>query len=169
MKSIRIDDVVFAYLQSKAKPFEDSPNDVLRRELKLDINHRNNGNTEVLGQGKSPVNNSFGTNKDYTFRSVSGFTLKGHSFPARSFKDVIVNLSNYLRGLHRADFDQVALKLHGKKRSYFSKSSDGLKFPVQLSGKDLFVETNLSANGVVKISGRLLSDLGYDAREFQIN
>jgi hypothetical protein len=122
----------------------------------------------VSGQIKGVANKSFLPNKDYTFRSVSGFTLKGRNFLARSFKDVIVNLSNYLRGIHGADFDAVALRLHGKKRSYFSKSSDGLKFLVQLSGKNFFVETNLSANGVVKISGRLLSELGYNEREFEI-
>ena len=99
---------------------------------------------------------------------MSGFTLKGRNFLAPSFKDVIVNLSNYLRGIHGADLDAVALRLHGKKRSYFSKSSDGLTFLVQLSGKNFFVETNLSANGVVKISGRLLSELGYNEREFEI-
>ena len=115
----------------------------------------------VSGQIKAVANKSFLPNKDYTFRSVSGFTLKGRNFLARSFKDVI-------RGIHGADFDAVALRLHGKKRSYFSKSSDGLKFPVQLSGKNFFVETNLSANGVVKISGRLLSELGYNEREFEI-
>jgi len=37
MPTIRIDQDVWTFLQSKAKPFEDSPNDVLRRELGLDI------------------------------------------------------------------------------------------------------------------------------------
>lgn len=33
MRTIKVDDEVFAYLQSKARPFVDEPNDVLRREL----------------------------------------------------------------------------------------------------------------------------------------
>lgn len=33
MHSIKIDDEVMAYLQARAKPFVDNPNDVLRREL----------------------------------------------------------------------------------------------------------------------------------------
>src|SRR5438045_3693354 len=35
MHQIEVDDVVFTYLQYKAKAFVDSPNDVLRRELPL--------------------------------------------------------------------------------------------------------------------------------------
>lgn len=36
MPTIRIDDDVWKFLQSKAIPLQDSPNDVLRRELKID-------------------------------------------------------------------------------------------------------------------------------------
>jgi hypothetical protein len=36
MPTIRIDNDVWRYLQSKGRPFEDSPNDVLRRELGID-------------------------------------------------------------------------------------------------------------------------------------
>jgi hypothetical protein len=35
MPTIRIDDEVWSFLQSKAVPLEDTPNDVLRRELKI--------------------------------------------------------------------------------------------------------------------------------------
>lgn len=34
-KVIRVDDEVYAALQARAKPFEDSPNIILRRLLKL--------------------------------------------------------------------------------------------------------------------------------------
>ena len=35
MPTIRIDDEVWSFLQSKAIPLQDTPNDVLRRELKI--------------------------------------------------------------------------------------------------------------------------------------
>lgn len=38
MPTIRVDEEVFAWLQSKARPFEDTPNSVLRREAALDGN-----------------------------------------------------------------------------------------------------------------------------------
>lgn len=37
LPSIRVDDDVYRYLKSKAEPFVDTPNTVLRRELKLDV------------------------------------------------------------------------------------------------------------------------------------
>lgn len=41
MPTIRIDDDVWTYLKSKARPFEDTPNDVLRRELPVrDVGQR---------------------------------------------------------------------------------------------------------------------------------
>jgi negative regulator of replication initiation len=36
MPTIRIDDEVYAWLQSQARPFEDTPNSVLRRIAGLD-------------------------------------------------------------------------------------------------------------------------------------
>ena len=36
MPVIRIDDEVYRYLQTRARAFEDTPNDVLRREFELD-------------------------------------------------------------------------------------------------------------------------------------
>jgi negative regulator of replication initiation len=170
MKSIRIDEDVFTFLQNRARPFEDSPNDVLRRVLKLDIPENGHGaGTGSLEASKSNGFSSSDQSRDYTYRSVSGFKLRGRSFPARFWKDVIVNLSNHLRGEHGVDFDKAALKLRGKKRSYFSQGPQSLKFPVPLSGKGLFVETNLSANGIVKISRRLLAELGYGTHEFELN
>ena len=43
MPTIRVDEEVFAWLQSRARPFEDTPNSVLRREAGLDSHSRDNG------------------------------------------------------------------------------------------------------------------------------
>ncbi|MEX2478667.1 MAG: hypothetical protein WD357_09540 [Gracilimonas sp.] len=39
-KTIRVDEEVYNWLQSKAKPFEDTPNDVLRKIAKLKTKNR---------------------------------------------------------------------------------------------------------------------------------
>jgi negative regulator of replication initiation len=43
MPTIRIDEEVWSFLQSKAIPLQDSPNDVLRRELKIGGNSAQDG------------------------------------------------------------------------------------------------------------------------------
>ena len=48
MPTIRVDDEVFAWLQAKARPFEDTPNSVLRREAGLDRSRVDQG--EPSGQ-----------------------------------------------------------------------------------------------------------------------
>jgi negative regulator of replication initiation len=158
MPTIRIDDEVWRYLQEKATPFEDSPNDVLRRELGLE---------KAIG---SPETNPEPDNserqrvrppdRDYSHQSVRGYRLEGGYVPCRSFKEVLVGLSNQLRARDQASFDRVALGLHGTKRVYFSQDPAKLKFPQPLTGHGLFVETNLNANLIVGICFALLRELG---------
>lgn len=56
MKSIRIDEEVWAAIQKKAKPFEDTPNSVLRRILHLDKREgkRNRSNRTPKGVKTPP-------------------------------------------------------------------------------------------------------------------
>ncbi|MFZ3343413.1 MAG: hypothetical protein WA609_11160 [Terriglobales bacterium] len=52
MPTIRIDDDVWSYLKSKARPFEDAPNDVLRRELRIMSDGQQSTLAGVLGRGR---------------------------------------------------------------------------------------------------------------------
>ena len=178
MPTIRIDEDVWRYLQSKAKPFEDSPNDVLRREVGLMGGvARNRGFDAPEGTKSDPDRglngqrhaDSLKPDKDYTHHRVRGFRVDGRYFPSHSFKEVLVNMSNHLRGSHRSHFDKAALGLRGKKRVYFSQSPQDLKSPEQLSGNGLFVETNLNANLIVGICRKLLEKLGHDLGKFDID
>jgi negative regulator of replication initiation len=191
MPTIRIDEDVWRFLQSKAKPFEDSPNDVLRRELGIgrgetpnDVLRRhlglpkNESVDEVQGtvapnSGKS--SNATGDflvltpDKDYSHQIVRGYQLKGRHYPARSFKDVLVGVCNQLISNHKSGFANIALRLHGRKRVYFSRNPEDLKFPQQLANSDVFVETNLNANLIVGICQTLLValDLEFDSLKIE--
>jgi negative regulator of replication initiation len=166
MPTIRIDDDVWQYLQSKAKPFEDSPNDVLRRELGL---NKPNHDNQARSREASHENDSLRPDKDYTHHRVAGYRFEGRNFPARSFKDVLLGLSDHLRKADRANFDKVALALRGRKRVYFSLDPAELKSPEQLSGTGLFIETNLNANIIIGVCRVLLSKLGRDPGQLEIN
>lgn len=45
--TVRVDEEVYAYLQGKAVPFVDTPNDVLRRELLGEVEHAKDGSFRV--------------------------------------------------------------------------------------------------------------------------
>lgn len=51
-RTIRIDDEVYTWLQSRAKPFEDTPNDVLRRIAELDSNETDQKEEEEMKSGR---------------------------------------------------------------------------------------------------------------------
>jgi negative regulator of replication initiation len=164
MPTIRIDDDVWRYLQSKARPFEDTPNDVLRRELRII-----EANSELVGGPPAKVHaDNFTPDKDYTNLRVRGYRLGANYVPCHSFKEILVGLSNGLRSIHQGNFDKLALTLRGKKRAYFSREARDLRSAEQLSGGGLFVETNLNANLIVGICLKLLEKLGLSVETFQI-
>jgi negative regulator of replication initiation len=163
MPTIRIDDEVWNYLKSKATPFEDTPNDVLRRELKISVVQKATA-TDFASRSNSL---HLAPDKDYSYHPIRGFRLEGFhgdgkSASCRSFSEMMKLLSSYLRLQHMDSFTEVALGLRGKRRPYFSKNPAELRKPHRLAASDIFVETNLSANNVVAVSRALLERLGHD-------
>jgi negative regulator of replication initiation len=185
MPNIEVDNEVWAYLQSKSIPFQDrAPNDVLRREFGLagrDENGRDPSQTHSGADSRATVHSrsahastrqslfeALKPDRDYTYHPVTGYTLEGRHFAARSFKDVLLSVMNGLRGKHGHEFDRIATTLRGRKRVYFSHNERELKYPHPLAGDGLFVETNLNANLIVGICRTLLEKLGHDTSTLQI-
>jgi len=164
MPTIRVDDDVWRHLQSKAKPFEDTPNDVLRRELGL-------GQRGALPAQKKEIgrHETFKPDRDYARLRVRSYRLGSKKVDCRSFKEVLMTLCNELRLANASKFDSVALALQGKKRPYFSRTESQLRMPEQLVGTGLFVETNLNANLIVGICRVLLEKLGHHADELTLD
>jgi len=52
--------------------------------------------------------------------------------------------------------------------TYFTKNSNKLRIPEKIKGTDIFVEINLSANGIVKMCSDVLSLFGYSKEDFTI-
>ncbi len=169
MPTIRIDQDVWTYLQSKGKAFEDTPNDVLRRELGLGpgVITRQSGDStpQTRVRTATPLLSS---NRDYTYQQVSAYTLDEKQYPARSYRDVLIGVSTNLRRQHLGAFDQVGLGLRGKKRPYFSLDPKDLRSPFRVADSNLFVETNLNANLIAAICLSLVKALGHKLDKFEI-
>lgn len=106
---------------------------------------------------------------DYTHQRVNGYKLDEERHDARSFKDVLIGVSTKLRCQHLVAFDKVAMRLHGKKRVYFSYDPKDLRYSHRLADSNIFVETNLNANLIVGICRALLEALGHDIANFGID
>lgn len=107
------------------------------------------------------------TSESYINKSVKAFNFKGTRYEVRFWKDILIEICNLMSSMHRSNFERI-LNLQGKKRPYFTKNSNELRAPEKIKGTDIFVETNLSANGIAKMCLDVLSLFGYSKEDFNI-
>ncbi len=98
--------------------------------------------------------------RGYTGSSIQAFSFKGARQQVNSWIDLLLTLCSLLSSRHGQDFDRV-LTLMGRKRPYFSQNPDVLRLPRKIENSELFVESNLSANSIVRLSRDLISLFGY--------
>jgi negative regulator of replication initiation len=166
MPTIRVDDEIWAFLKQHAEPFDDTPNDVLRKLLLRSATTKSSTPRPPSASNSSSLPN-FRPDQDYTHRRTSGFSLLANRQDARSFHDVLIGFARELRKVHGKAFEQAAAGLHGTKRAYFSRNAGDLKKPEDIGG-GLYVETNLNANIIVGICRALLKVLGHDPNDFSV-
>jgi len=105
--------------------------------------------------------------EDYTNKTPLNFIFKGKEVAVKSFKNLLVCLSNELLERNPKSFEAVLI-LHGRKRKYFSRNKNELHSKIKLRNSDIWVETNLNANIIVKICRRMLHILGYLESDLKI-
>lgn len=169
---VRLDDDIWEYLKRQPVTLGDDHNDLLRRLLKL-------SHSQPAAQvPRSPTNGTgrgvLGADKDYANLPVSGYEFEGKQQQVRTFKEVLIGICETLRNMHANQFDEVALKLHGKKRSYFARTDDDMKHPRELSGngvrgQKLYVESNLSATSIIGLCQHLIRQLGHNVSTFKVH
>ena len=68
---------------------------------------------------------------------------------------------------HREQFDNV-FNLRGRKRPYFTRNPNELRSPERINNTDIYVETNLSANSIVKLFKSIIALFGYKENNLSI-
>lgn len=114
---------------------------------------------------RGPVSTS--DTESYTGRSISSFYFKGLQHEVRSWKDMLIKLCEVFNLSHRNEFDKL-LSLVGRKRPYFTRNANELRIPQKINKTDIFVETNLSANNIVKICLDMMVLFGYSKGDLKI-
>ena len=115
----------------------------------------------------APPSNSRYQPTGYTGRRVSSFVLDGRTYEVESWKDMLVKVCEIEARRDPQKFEKVSL-LKGRKRTYFSPSSTSLTSAIRVKGSKFYVETNLSANAVVRLCNDVLSVTGHSGG-FKIN
>jgi len=103
----------------------------------------------------------------YTGKSIVVFTFKGTRYPVRSWKEMLIKITNLMLSAHKEQFYKV-LNLKGWKRPYFTRNPNELRVPERINNTEVYVETHLSANSIVKLSKSIISLFGYKEDDLSI-
>lgn len=85
----------------------------------------------------------------------------GTEYPVRSWKGVLQAVCDALAARHPDTFADVATSVHGRKRQYVATSAEGMISPAAIANTGLWIETNLSADNILKVVRLLLEAFGY--------
>lgn len=104
---------------------------------------------------------------NYIGKSATAFIFKNTRYEVKYWIEILIKVCKIIYNLHRKDFDRV-LQLRGDKRPYFTKNPDELRAPQEIEGSDIFMETNLSSNYIVKIAKSVITLFGYSDKDLNV-
>lgn len=93
-------------------------------------------------------------------KSIASFSFKGNTYPVKSWEDMLTTLCNCVATAHPQDFEKV-LWLYDDLKPCFSRYSDQLRIPEKIRKTNIYVETKLPPDEIVKTVGDLLTEFGY--------
>ena len=73
---------------------------------------------------------------------------------------MLLNLCDFFATNHKKDFEKV-LWISGENKTYFSRYQDQLRIPEKIKKTDIFVETKLIPDEIVKTAKALIAEFGY--------
>jgi hypothetical protein len=114
------------------------------------------------------IKESTGGRENYANTSVDSFTFQGTSYGVKYWKDVLIGVSQIMLDKHRDQFSQV-LSLVGRKRPYFTREPNKLRVAERIDETDIFVEINVSANRIVKLSRQIVALFGYSTEDLSFD
>jgi hypothetical protein len=112
----------------------------------------------VLSESSSEIK----TKKSEFFadKSIRSFSFQGNTYPVKSWEDMLTTVCNVFAASHPQDFEKV-LWLYDDHKPFFSRYSDQLRIPEKIRKTNIYVETKLASEEIVKAVGDLLTEFGY--------
>ncbi|MFC1793769.1 restriction endonuclease subunit R [Planctomycetota bacterium] len=105
--------------------------------------------------------------RGYTGKFPIAYRFEGERCPVRSFKNILMGLCEALYGKHGTEFERV-FNLRGRKREHFSRDYRNMTDPKEIVDSGIYVETNLSANGIIGRCYQLLDLFDYHKNVLEI-
>jgi hypothetical protein len=129
----------------------------------LDLDDKLSSETTPASRKKAPVEIS----QSFADMSIQSFRFNDHKYPVRAWDDVLSTLCEYFASAHAKDFEKV-LWISDDQKTCFSRNADQLRIPEKIKGTDIFVETKMTPDEVVKTAEKLLEEFGYNKNDLSI-
>jgi hypothetical protein len=100
-------------------------------------------------------------------KTIDSFTFQGKSFPANSWEQLLTTLCNQFAASHAQEFEKV-LWMYDDHQPCFTRYADQLRIPEKIKKTNIYVETKLTPDEIVKTVGDLLTEFGYGHEELAI-
>ena len=101
-------------------------------------------------------------------KAINSFSFRGNTFPVRSWEEMLTTVCDYFAVQHPHEFEKV-LWLYDDQHPCFSRYSDQLRIPEKIKKTNIYVETKLAPEDIVKTVGDLLTEFGYGHEDLVIN
>jgi predicted type IV restriction endonuclease len=108
-----------------------------------------------------PISGSFSKKK------ISAFHFLGLRYKVDNWKSLLLTLCGIMSERHEKEFDRV-IQLKSTKHPYFTYNEDQLRKQKRINDTNIFVETNLNANSVVRLCVKLINLFGYSEDDIKI-
>lgn len=105
--------------------------------------------------------------QDFKGKALVSFSFKGKKYETKYWKDMMLQISGIMSELHRDKFESV-LTLSGRQKPFFSKNPSDLRSSEKIGSTDIYAETNLSSDSMVRLSKNLLSLFGYQESDLSM-
>ncbi|WP_123621090.1 hypothetical protein [Halorubrum sp. CSM-61] len=145
----------FVFLQGAYQDFAETINKLLQNTTREDL-------------AEEPASSDSTAIDDYTGTTPSVLKLFGESYDVDTWADTLTTAVTQI--LRDADDHEPITEIEGRKRRYFveeGQQSELVK-PRRIPDTDLYLETNFSANTVVRVIEQVMAKYGYDRAELEI-
>ena len=106
--------------------------------------------------------------ESYTDKFIKAFSFNGNTYKVQSWVEMLTTLCDYFASTNQKDFEKV-LWISNHQKTRFSRYGDQLRIPVKVKKTDIYVETKLSPDEVVRTSAKLLAEFGYSKDDLEID
>jgi hypothetical protein len=105
--------------------------------------------------------------ESYGDKTIKSYRFNGNTYKVETWIDMLTSLCDYFAATNSKDFEKV-LWISNEQKPRFSRYGDQLRMPEKVKHTDIFVETKLTPDEVVRTCGKLLAEFGYSKNDLKI-